>query len=370
MTQYDIVIVGAGIAGLSSAHQLADQGDVLVVDRDAVGQGTSSRASGVITCPVDYPDLPNWTDRAVETFRELDGTGVFEFDERPFVRVVNGPAYAEKVRDRDTAVLLDPEEATDRYGHALSSVGSEGVAVYEDCGLCDVSAFLSTLHRKCERRGVEFRPDTTVTGIRAENGHVAGIETEFGGVDAETVVAAAGSVTPELVADHLDVPIRPFTWNAVHLDVDADVSRWPTGGDADRRMYWRDTPAGHLLVGRENRTFSTEPAIDPGFERLVAEELPDFFEYDDYEVVRWEKCPMADATTPDGRAIVDAPAEAPDGLVVAAGFHGAGVMAGYAIGDVVRSHVTDESTSIESDAFALDRFDARDTDFEFVSLWN
>lgn len=370
MPRYDVVVVGSGIAGLSSAHQLADERDVLVVDRDAIGQGTSSRASGLITSPLDYPGLPRWIDRSIESFRDLDGRGVFEFDDRPYVRPVNDPEYAEMVRDRDNATLLDPDEARDRYGHVLDELGAFGVSVWDDVGICDVSALLSTLKHECERSGVEFRPDTEVTGVRTEGDRVTGVDTEFGPVDADTVVVAAGSVTPHLVADHLDVPIRPFTWNAVYLDVDADVSEWPAGGTREHRIYWRPMPSGDLLVGRENQTFSEEPAIDPAFERLVAEDLPDFFGYDEYEVVRWEKCPMADATTPDARAIIDAPDEGPAGLVVAAGFHGAGVMAGLAIGDVVCEHVTGAPSGVETEAFALDRFEERGREFEFATLWN
>ena len=367
MSHYDTVVVGSGIAGLSSAHELAEDRDVLVVDRDAVGQGTSSRASGLITCPLDYPDLPEWTQRAVESYRHFDGRGVFEFDEQPYVRPVNSADYAEMARGRDDAVVYGPEEATERYGHMLASPGTEGVAVYEDVGVCDVSAFLSTLKHECEARGVDFRTDTAVTGIRTENGRVAGVDTEFGTVEAADVVVAAGSGTTALVDDHVELPIRPFTWNAVYLDIDADVSEWVPGGDKQRRIYWRPMPSGELLVGREYQTFSDEPEIDPEFETMVADDFPDFFTYDDYEVVRWEKCPISDTTTPAARAVIDA--VGPDGLVVAAGFHGAGVMAGLAIGDVVRSHVTDAASSVEADAFALDRFDGTGRDFDFATLW-
>lgn len=370
MARYDAVVVGSGIAGLSSAYRLADRGDVLVIDRDAIGQGTSSRASGLITAPLDYPDLPEWAVRSVESIRALDGRGVFSFDERPYLRPVNDPDYAEMVRGRDDAELLAPDEAVDRYGHVLADPGDHGVSVWENVGLCDVSDLLSTLKHECERMGVTFRPDTAVTGVRTDDGHIAGVDTEFGPVAADTVVVAAGSMTPDLVADHLELPIRPFTWNAVYLDVDVDVSDWPAGGNRERRIYWRPTPSGDLLVGRENQTFDDEPAIDPAFKRLVADDLPGFFRYDEYEVVRWEKCPMPDATTPDGRAVIDAPEAAPDGLVVAAGFHGAGVMAGLAIGDVVREHVTGDPAPVESEAFALDRFEERGREFEFATLWN
>ncbi|WP_416840921.1 NAD(P)/FAD-dependent oxidoreductase [Haloferax sp. DFSO52] len=370
MAEYDIVVVGSGIAGLSSAHQLADQGRVLVVDRGAVGQGTSSRASGVITTPVDYPDLPKWASRAIDSFRELDGRGVFTFDEQPFIRLVHSPAYAAMVRGRDDAVMLGPEESMARFGDVVSSPGAEGVAVYDNVGTCDVSAFLATLKFECERRGVDFRPDTTVTGVRVEDGRVVGVDTEYGPIDADDVVVAAGSATPDVVAEHVELPIRPFTWNAVYLDVDGDVTNWPMGGDTEHQLYWRTMPTGDLLVGRENQTFDADPKIDADFERLVDEDLSTFFAFDDFDVVRWETCPIPDATTPDARAIIDAPAAAPEGLVVAAGFHGAGVMAGLAIGDIVRSYVTGEAVDLEVEAFALDRFSDLGRDFPFCSLWD
>jgi glycine/D-amino acid oxidase-like deaminating enzyme len=168
------------------------------------------------------------------------------------------------------------------------------------------------------------------------------------------------------VSDHARLPIRPFTWNAVYLDVDVDVDDWPCGGDSEFGIYFRPID-GQLLVGRENPTFSDDPEIDPAFERLVAEELPDFFAYDDHDVVRWEKCPIPDTTTPDGRGVIDA--VGPDGLVVAAGFHGAGVMCGLAIGDAVRSLVTGADPPVEVEAFSVDRFDSRSTEFEFATLF-
>jgi glycine/D-amino acid oxidase-like deaminating enzyme len=78
---------------------------------------------------------------------------------------------------------------------------------------------------------------------------------------------------------------------------------------------------------------------------------------------------MADTTTPDARGIIDAPAEGPDGLVVAAGFHGAGVMATDSIGTAVRSLVTGETAPFPVAPFRLDRFETRDTGFPVNTLF-
>ncbi|WP_458188804.1 NAD(P)/FAD-dependent oxidoreductase [Haladaptatus sp. NG-WS-4] len=188
---YDVIIVGSGCAGLSAAYRLAPDHDVLIVDRAGIGEGTSSRASGVITAPVDYPDLPEWSAHATEFFRELDGTGTFTWTDRPYVRGVRPEDVdeSETYAEPDDVSLVDAAEydnvfdADAPYSHAL---------VWEDCGYCDVDEFLATLHKEATDRGAEFRPDTTVESVIVEDGAVIGVETTFGEARADTVVVAAG----------------------------------------------------------------------------------------------------------------------------------------------------------------------------------
>jgi glycine/D-amino acid oxidase-like deaminating enzyme len=62
--------------------------------------------------------------------------------------------------------------------------------------------------------------------------------------------------------------------------------------------------------------------------------------------------------------------DAPDGLVIAAGFHGTGVMDSPCIATAVRSLVTGESAPFALDRFELARFDSRSSDFDFTSLYD
>lgn len=372
---HDVIVVGAGCAGLSAAYRLAPDHDVLVVDRAGIGEGTSSRASGVVTAPVDYPDLPAWSAHATEFFRELDGTGTFSWVDRPYVRGVrpDDVAGAERTAESDGVSLVDAAEydavfdADAPYSHAL---------VWADCGYFDVDEFLATLHAEAVDRGAEFRPDTTVESVLAEDGAAVGVETEFGEERADAVVVAAGSATRAVLLDVAPLPLRKFTWNVAYLDAGLPDG-YPMGGDPRLGTYWRRTREGHLLVGVENR-YESEPAtredervVGDGLRSLLDEDLPGLLAHvaGDTDVVRYEVCPMADSTTPDGRGIVDAPAEAPDDLVVAAGFHGAGVMATDSIGTAIRAHVTGEEAPFPLAPFRLDRFDTRDTDFPFHTMF-
>lgn len=375
---YDTVIVGSGIAGLSGAYELAPDRDVLVVDRAGIGEGTSSRASGVMTAPVDYPDQPGWAEHTTEFFRDLDGTGTFEWVDREYVRGVRPEESdnAEEAARREGVALVDADAYDDVFD---DDAPYERALIWEDCGYCDVDDLLATLHREAKDRGVEFRPDTTVRSIHVEDGSATAVETEYGTVEAETVVVAAGSGTRDLLADVLELPIRKFTWNVAYLNAKLEDG-YPMGGDPRYGAYWRGTDDGHLLVGVEHRYGSDPPGDETAEEAVIGDRLDPFISEElrrllaavdaGTDVVRYEVCPMADATTPDAKGIIDAPAEGPDDLVIAAGFHGAGVMATGSIGAAIRSLVADRTVSFDLDPFRLDRFDTRGTDFEFASLFS
>ncbi|HYA66927.1 MAG TPA: FAD-dependent oxidoreductase, partial [Burkholderiaceae bacterium] len=53
---FDVVIIGTGLAGLTTALRLADQRRVLLVDKQLLGEGASDRAQGGIAAPLDSSD--------------------------------------------------------------------------------------------------------------------------------------------------------------------------------------------------------------------------------------------------------------------------------------------------------------------------
>ena len=55
----DVVVIGGGVAGLSTAAPLSSLGvnDVLVLERDTVGSGGSGKSSGIVRCHYGIPSL-------------------------------------------------------------------------------------------------------------------------------------------------------------------------------------------------------------------------------------------------------------------------------------------------------------------------
>ena len=386
MTTYDVLIVGAGVAGCVSAYELAPDHDVLVVDAGPVAGETTGRSSGLITITTDVLvpraatlDVSEMATHVNEYVRALDGTGEFEFVERPGVELVppdgvdDAREYVTELREDGLAVTyLEPDELEARYPGVFSMESFAGAVCYEDVGWVDPYTYTTTLKREAEARGATFRTGVDVEGVTVEDGAVTGVETRSGHLEAGAVVCAAGWRTPELLADVIELPVRPFRIQIVTLDPGRELDEsYPMAWDARTDLYWRPDAAGHIHVGGGEYTLDDPQAadedVDEWYVDLVAETLPNC-------LAGFETAGIADSwtcidgATPDAVGIVDAPADAPDGLVVATGFHGLGIMFSPITGTAVRSLLTGEEPPFSLEGMALDRFDSRETDFAFQPI--
>jgi glycine/D-amino acid oxidase-like deaminating enzyme len=370
----EILLVGGGLAGISAARELAPDHDVTVLEADQIASGATGHASGLVTVVADWDGQPEAARYSIDFFREYDGTGEFEFHEQPFVQLRIDPGLsglrreAAGFRDRGFSVnAYDADELDERFPDVFDLTGHTGAMVVDDAGWVDPYTYAMTLADEAVDAGADVRTGVEVTGLLVEDGRVRGVETTDGEVTAEQVVVAAGWRTPDLAG--VELPVRPFRYQTANLDTAADVSEYPIAWDQDSRLYWRREGNGELHVGG-GAYYVTEPGsvrstTTEGFRRLVAGTVPDRLPaLDDGRLVGDDTCPTGDSATPDHLPVIDRPADAPDGLVVAAGLHGFGIMAGPAIGRAIRARVTGEDAPFPLDAFRLDRF-GPDASWEF-----
>lgn len=385
-TEYDVVIVGAGVAGCVSAYELVPDHDVLVIDAGQVAGETTGRSSGLVTVTTDVLvphmdslDVGGMADHVNAYFREFDGTAGFEFVERPGIELV--PPDQEVAAREFTAELraaglgvayLEADELESRYPDVFEMEPFAGAVVYEDVGWVDPYGYATALQRAAESDGATFRTNVRVDAVTVDGGAVTGVETADGHVEADHVVAAAGWRTRDLLSGLVEVPVRPFRIQIVTLDPGRRLDdAYPMAWDARTDLYWRPDASGHLHVGGGEYTVDEPSAVsedvDEWYVELVADTMPSCLRgFDEAGVVESWAC--IDGATPDAVGIVDAPADAPDGLVIATGFHGLGIMSSPLTGTAVRSLITGETTPFEPDGLGLDRFDSRGVDFAFQAI--
>lgn len=365
-----VVIVGAGITGLAGAAELAPDHEVIVLDRDAIAGDTTARASGVISLPLEPLDS-TIRSFASEAFITLDGTGVFEYTPSLAVRLLtdaNEAPYA-------GGTIVDRSALRERFPGVFGPLdGFAGGAIYGGAGLVDPLDLAMTYKHQAEGAGATVIRDRRVEGIQVEDGRVVGVETSLGPVAADAVVYATGWRARDQLLEYVELPIRPMRWNAIVLQHDI-AGKIPIGSDPTLQLYWRPMGDTRLLVGGNEHLVddptTAPPRVDDRFVAMLTDALANRLAID--RPLRFERadcCPTADAATPDGLPIIDSPPEGPAGLVVAAGFHGRGVMLSPVSGRAIRAAVVGEVAPFDASPFHLDRFADRSADFPYVSHWS
>lgn len=362
----EVLVVGGGLAGVSAARELAPDHDVTVLEADQIAGGATGHASGLVTVVADWAGQPDAARYSVDFFREYDGTGEFAFHEQPFVQLRTDPVVAglreeaAGFRERGFSVTAhDADGLDERFPDTFDLTGHTGAMVFDEAGWVDPYTYAITLADDAVEAGADVRTGVEVTDLLVDDGRARGVETADGEVTAERVVVAAGWRTPELAG--VEMPVRPFRYQTANLDSGADVGDYPIAWDQDSRLYWRREQNGELHVGG-GAYFVTEPgsvrsATTEGFRRLLASTVPERLPaLRDARVVSDDTCPTGDSATPDHLPVIDSPETAPEGLTLAAGLHGFGIMAGPAIGRAIRARVADEEAPFPLAPFRLDRF--------------
>jgi sarcosine oxidase, subunit beta len=257
----DVIIVGAGVAGASTAFHLSrlGAGDVLVVDRDTAGSGMSSRSSAMIRMHYTFRpevELAVRSDQMFGSWTELTGRPAF-VRRTGFARIVlpgeEDALRANVAMQRDCGARTEVLAATG-FAALAPGIRTEDlteVAWEPDGGYGDGALVAGDLLAAARERGVRYRPHTPVQALLRNGDRVTGIQTQDGPEHAGIVVAAAGVWSPALLASiGVDLPIE------TEFHQVAVLSHAPGHGtpvaciDSTTQSYFRPEAAGTMtLVG-------------------------------------------------------------------------------------------------------------------------
>jgi sarcosine oxidase subunit beta len=217
----DLVIVGAGAVGCSIAYHLARRGqrNLVVVERETVGSGSTSKAAGGIRAQFASEVEIRFSLEGIEAFKRFkDEMGVDPgYVQEGYLFVVTDETMLAKYRTNVAfqnglgvpSRLVSPDEAREiapgiETGDVLAGVWCpiDGHATPND--VCTAYA----AHARA--LGATILEQTSVLGIATEDGRVNRVETSAGSIATPLVINAAGPAAA-LVGRMVgaDIPVYP-----------------------------------------------------------------------------------------------------------------------------------------------------------------
>ena len=373
-----VVIVGGGIVGCSIAYHLTRRGitDVVLIEQSRLTSGTTWHAAGLVSQLKATHSLTKLATYTARLFEELgDETGQptgyrtpgsvsVAADSERWEEIRRGASMAAGVGVE--ARVMDFDELRERWPQLRTDDLVGALYIPRDGHTSPVDTTMA-LAQGARMRGAAVVDQVAVTDLRTADGRVAGVETERGPVEAETVVLAAGMWTRQLAARiGVSVPVQAcehFYVVTEPLDgMDADT---PVLRDPGNHTYFREE-TGKLMAGffeprgkvwnlegvPRDFSFGTLPEdwdhIGPVFER-AAHRVPALA---DCGIQLFFNGP--ESFTPDGTFYLGESPEI-DGCFVAAGFNSVGIQTAGGVGWALAEQIADRHPPMDLSAADLSR---------------
>ncbi|MEM5297840.1 FAD-binding oxidoreductase [Burkholderia sp. JPY481] len=363
----DVLVIGGGLHGSSSAFHLAARGaNVIVLEADYVGRHSSGvNAGGVRTLGRPLPEIPLalMSRKIWHSLRETIGDdGGFvpsgqlkiaeteaELDEcRARVAQLEAHGFThEKLIDRASVLELEP---------ALARHVTGGIWVERD-GYALPFKTTTAFRLAAQRHGAAFFEGTPVTRIE-QRGTRWFAQTPRGGFSADKLVVTAGAWAGQLAEQVGErVPVHP---EGLMLMVTHRVAPFcrATLGATGRPLSFKQFDNGTVVIGGKligiADLHGRHGEVD--FARLVrsANTVVDLFPHLRHLGVNraWAG---VEAFTDDALPVLS-PSRRASNLVYSFGYCGSGFQLGPACGRLVSELVLDGKASLPLDDFAIDRF--------------
>ena len=263
---YDIVIIGGGVHGLSTAYYLAKFDKdlkVAVMDKSYLGAGASGRNTAIIRANYLTPEGIAFMNASLKLYEQLSGElgRYLLFSQIGRLDIGHTESTLFWLRQRSEynqlmgveSNLITPDEVKAivpeidlREGKPFPIMGA---LHHPPAGVARHDAVVWGYARGADRNGVELHPFTEVIGITKEGRRVTGVDTSKGRVKAGLVVSATAGWT-STIARMIDIdvpiltyPLQAFVTEPLKPMIDTTIS------SGELHTYIYQTERGELVIG-------------------------------------------------------------------------------------------------------------------------
>ena len=302
---YDVVIVGAGVHGLSTAYHLGKLHGVrrvALLDRGYLGGGNSGRNTAILRSNYRTPEGIPFYDASVKLYEQMSeelGWNVL-FTQCGHLTLAHSDAGIVGLRVRaennqllgvdsrlidraEIRRLVPVMDMSDRARYPILA------ALYHPPGgVIRHDAVVWGYARACDRMGMEIHTQTEVTGIRRRGRKIESVITNRGEIATETVLnCTAGWATT--VSDMVSVPL-PIVSHPLQACVTEPLKPFLNHVivSATLHVYASQTDKGELVIGAEidpYQSYSTRATL-PTLEQMATYTLELFPQLHSIRVLR------------------------------------------------------------------------------------
>jgi len=279
VNNFDFLIVGGGVIGLSVARELHKRGgrNIGVLDRGEVGKEASWAAAGMLSPDIEadlgsefhrfcsksldmYPAMADELKDETGIDIELDRTGTFylgfDHDDDSLREI-----YVRQIDAGVNVEFVSPADILTAEPDILQSV-RQGL-FYPNNWQVENRKLLDALRIYCEQNSIRTIENTRVESLIIENGNVTGVMTKSGDIEAQTVVIATGAWTSLIkIADStFPLDVKPVRGQMIAFKPETRLIRSVVHSS---RVY--------LVPRRDGRILAGATSDDAGFDKVVTTE--------------------------------------------------------------------------------------------------
>lgn len=260
---YDVIVIGAGYVGLSTAYFLKKEKPelrVMIIEKDHVGAGASGRNAGFLTkgSLLFYAHL-------FETWGKEKAIGLYNYAHESIHKVVQDLALVESgvatptsswtfvrsdsVHKRITALPVDLLKN-------FNQVSVDKVPMYQNSAMKNIfnqaeefsvnpQRLLALLEQKVREMGVDFILGAQVERITSES--IPVIETSYGSFSCDKLAICTNGYS--YLLPELGLNIVPQRAQMLAMKLDRPIFENGLFYDPEERVYFKFDRPGHLLIG-------------------------------------------------------------------------------------------------------------------------